>query len=1475
MPVASGALQLLLMCALGMELLGASAGDTPPCEYEPGNGLFWSTYGGPVQRSVVSPGSLKLIDDVLAFDYIAGIAHYQNWSTLEPRRGEYNWTVLDAAFAAAARTNKSVILGLQAGVCAPSWLLQSEGVVTAHFVHRNPGWFGWASLQSNVSGMPVITFARPWDNPAYEAALERTLRALAQRFAGHPALAYVNVVGISVSAGVEANFNVDYPRSREAIPNYDAQMNYTQATYVAGWKRRIDLHLALFPGRVGMATHDQPGDAGWEDGAVVEYTVAQKMATARAIRDHLLARGGGGGRPRPVIRNCGGSNNTAVWGEPGVTVGGPEDLPPPKDFALLLWEIRQQAHLGVEQGGIVPRRASAPAQLEFLREVLAIQRYYNMRYIELKTPDLVDPGGRCVLHHKPKPCDKPHTTFVPALQAAAAKMRAGRPLQWVCNQSSIRTTSALSKTDDDDAGTLGDPNPYNCSSCEGNWSVDSPLVVPSSGCPSIQAALDCAPDSHQLSEGRFSIHIKPGKYREKLTLGSTKGALLLQGMSSAVDGVVIAWDDADAAAGGGKPGCRGANRTQDNAGGEWDSQTLRVDSDDFVLANITVLNDACGFEGGARNFALMVNGDRAELVNARVYGQHDTFYTGMKRIYIKDTYINGSVDFLFGAGSAVFEHCEIVAAGGHITAHKGSATDRDGLSAPCGNSSCSTYLIRNSRLPASRHGGGEADLGRAWRSRATVVYDSVWMDSHISPQGWGTTMRGCHPTAAACPNITFAEYNSSGPGADPRRRVRWAKQLSAADMGRFTVSRVLNGWVPTSRKGLKADDTPTSAVVVNSSRVIHRTAESLVGLVFDGYTVDQGDYLRTNAWRYSNWVEANFSCPIFRHWMKALAEPSGGDLVIRIGGGPQDSVVFTGDANASFSKMVNKGHGCNASTFDYNSGNCVVLTPEHFDAMLDMCEATGCKLVFGLSGMYGACCASDAGLACPFASMTCKGDGPGCCPENELLRTMYGTGHCGDADVSTNATACQPWDSSNTLAILKHVHARPKTHWPYGFELGNELNPAAFQARSGDDLVAMFAKLASMIDEVWSDTPKAERPKVIGPDNDFGQGHYHADSALNVTGMKIMAEILHAYTYHQYGGGGEIKRASEYAGLPSFVPTKLLQEYAPNVELWLGEGGGSGCSGGPLPLPPAPSPMLSNTNKDVDRYLSALGELAKSGKTRFLRETIAGGWYGLTNLTFQHDASVAAVVYPDYYAALLFTRLLGPRVLSVSLNNSASPKLAAYAHCARDNKSTSLLLLNMDENMTTSAVLQVSGAVASSTHDIYRLSPGADAYSLKLNGVELVLGGKGGPGSLPELPPVQGSGPVVLAPLDVVFVVVPTSACGEAGAGSATRLKSDDAPTASAAGVRECTTPMDCALSGSCVAGRCLCDSGWTSPPEGGTPCSVFDLLPADPAAEGYRNTSWPSWGGHPVQWSAGPGADRKWHLFTPQFANGCTVDNW
>jgi hypothetical protein len=43
------------------------------------------------------------------------------------------------------------------------------------------------------------------------------------------------------------NFKREGELCGKAIPDFDAQMNYTQASYIAGRKQSIDLHLALFP----------------------------------------------------------------------------------------------------------------------------------------------------------------------------------------------------------------------------------------------------------------------------------------------------------------------------------------------------------------------------------------------------------------------------------------------------------------------------------------------------------------------------------------------------------------------------------------------------------------------------------------------------------------------------------------------------------------------------------------------------------------------------------------------------------------------------------------------------------------------------------------------------------------------------------------------------------------------------------------------------------------------------------------------------------------------------------------------------------------------------------------------------------------------------------------------------------------------------------------------------------------------------
>lgn len=50
-----------------------------------------------------------------------------------------------------------------------------------------------------------------------------------------------------------------------------------------------------------------------------------------------------------------------------------------------------------------------------------------------------------------------------------------------------------------------------------------------------------------------------------------------------------------------------------------------------------------------------MNGDRAALIGVALLGGQDTLYSGTQRVYLENSFINGSCDSLFGEGSMVCE----------------------------------------------------------------------------------------------------------------------------------------------------------------------------------------------------------------------------------------------------------------------------------------------------------------------------------------------------------------------------------------------------------------------------------------------------------------------------------------------------------------------------------------------------------------------------------------------------------------------------------------------------------------------------------------------------------------------------------------------------------------------------------------------------------------------------------------------------
>ncbi|RZJ99976.1 MAG: hypothetical protein EOO43_25390, partial [Flavobacterium sp.] len=88
------------------------------------------------------------------------------------------------------------------------------------------------------------------------------------------------------------------------------------------------------------------------------------------------------------------------------------------------------------------------------------------------------------------------------------------------------------------------------------------------------------------------------------------------------------------------------------------SASFYIYGEGFTAENITFQNTA-GPVGQA--VALFVAADKATFINCRMLGFQDTLYTyaaGSRQYYYK-CYIEGTVDFIFGAATAVFDNCEI------------------------------------------------------------------------------------------------------------------------------------------------------------------------------------------------------------------------------------------------------------------------------------------------------------------------------------------------------------------------------------------------------------------------------------------------------------------------------------------------------------------------------------------------------------------------------------------------------------------------------------------------------------------------------------------------------------------------------------------------------------------------------------------------------------------------------------------------
>lgn len=264
-----------------------------------------------------------------------------------------------------------------------------------------------------------------------------------------------------------------------------------------------------------------------------------------------------------------------------------------------------------------------------------------------------------------------------------------------------------------------------------------------------------------------AVQLAPGDYR-------IKAAVFTPGLTicgAGADSTRIIWDD--------------YAKKLDGRGVEFNTfrtWTMAVCADRVSMRDLSIVNDALHPEAKGQEVALTVYGDDFTMENCRLSSTQDTLFLGPLPPDLIARYdgflpdhlrldkpcrqrfdrclIEGTVDFIFGCGDAVFDACEIRSLRdarnvGYAAAPAHSRSQDRG------------FRFQNCRFTAEEGvAPGSIFLARPWRDYGLCVFQDCAYGPHISSLGfdkWNDTRRD-----------ETARFYESPPVSG---RVRWARTL--------------------------------------------------------------------------------------------------------------------------------------------------------------------------------------------------------------------------------------------------------------------------------------------------------------------------------------------------------------------------------------------------------------------------------------------------------------------------------------------------------------------------------------------------------------------------------------------------------------------------------------------------------------------------------------------------------------------------
>ncbi|XP_057782274.1 probable pectinesterase 53 [Salvia miltiorrhiza] len=265
---------------------------------------------------------------------------------------------------------------------------------------------------------------------------------------------------------------------------------------------------------------------------------------------------------------------------------------------------------------------------------------------------------------------------------------------------------------------------------------------------------------------RVVIRINSGLYREKVNIPKTMSFVTLVGNAS--DPPTITGNDTASTV-------RGRDGTPLRT---FQSATVAVDADYFTAINVKFENTAPHVVGtrGGQAAALRISGTKAAFYNCSFYGSQDTLYDHKGLHYFNNCFIQGSVDFIFGYGTSLYENCYLKS----VTQKVASVTAQKRSNSSIG----SGFSFKNCTVT----GSGSIYLGRAWGDYSRVVFSYTFLDKIVLPQGWSDWGKKSRDQ-----KVYYGEYKCSGGGANVTGRVAWARVLTDEEAMPFIGTYYIDG----------------------------------------------------------------------------------------------------------------------------------------------------------------------------------------------------------------------------------------------------------------------------------------------------------------------------------------------------------------------------------------------------------------------------------------------------------------------------------------------------------------------------------------------------------------------------------------------------------------------------------------------------------------------------------------------------------